>query len=64
VLIPIVAIAVLMGVLPNLFLRPIEPSVERMLDQVHRHGVRAQLGSSAGIRPNPKPRIPNPERSE
>ena len=29
-LVPIVALAVLMGVLPNLFLRPIEPSVERM----------------------------------
>ena len=34
VLVPIVALAVLMGVLPNLFLRPMEPSVERMLDQV------------------------------
>ena len=34
VLVPIVAVAILMGVLPNLFLRPIEPSVERMLSQV------------------------------
>ena len=33
---PIVALAILMGVLPNLFLRPMEPSVERMLNQVRR----------------------------
>ena len=33
---PIIAAAVIMGVLPNLFLRPIEPAVERMLAQVHR----------------------------
>jgi len=36
VIVPIVALAVLMGVLPNLFLRPIEPSVERMLDHYNR----------------------------
>jgi NADH-quinone oxidoreductase subunit M len=36
VLVPVVALAILMGVLPNLFLRPIGPSVERMLDQVHQ----------------------------
>jgi NADH:ubiquinone oxidoreductase subunit 4 (subunit M) len=36
VLVPIVVMTVLMGVLPNLFLRPIEPSVERMLNQVRR----------------------------
>ena len=32
VLVPIVAMTVLMGVLPNLFLRPMEPSVERMVN--------------------------------
>jgi len=31
---PIVAAAVLMGVFPNLFLRPIEPAADRMLGQV------------------------------
>jgi len=36
VLVPIVAMAVLMGVLPNLFLRPIEPSVERLVNQVRQ----------------------------
>jgi NADH-quinone oxidoreductase subunit M len=36
VLVPIVAMTVLMGVLPNIFLRPIGPAVERMLNQVHQ----------------------------
>jgi NADH-quinone oxidoreductase subunit M len=34
VLVPIIAVTILMGVLPNLFLRSIEPSVARMLNQV------------------------------
>jgi NADH-quinone oxidoreductase subunit M len=42
VLVPIVAMTVLMGVLPNLLLRPIEPSVERMLGQV-RQGAGVQI---------------------
>jgi NADH-quinone oxidoreductase subunit M len=36
VLVPIVALVVLMGVLPNLFLRPMAPSVERLIEQVRR----------------------------
>ncbi len=35
VLVPIVAVIVLMGVLPNLFLRPIAPSVDRTLVRIH-----------------------------
>jgi hypothetical protein len=31
-----------MGVLPNLFLRPIEPAVERMLNQYH-HGAPSRI---------------------
>ena len=46
VLVPIVAMTVLMGVLPNLLLRPIEPSVERMLGQV-RQGAGVQIHASA-----------------
>ena len=42
VLVPIVAMTVLMGVLPNIFLRPIEPAVERMLNQV-RQGAPVQI---------------------
>ncbi len=37
--VPIVALLVLMGVLPNLFLRPMEPSIDRMLMQARRGAV-------------------------
>jgi NADH:ubiquinone oxidoreductase subunit 4 (subunit M) len=40
VITPIVAIAILMGVFPNLFLRPIAPAVERMLNQVQRGSIQ------------------------
>jgi len=44
VIVPIVAIAVLMGVLPNLFLKPMAPSVDRLLSLIHREtSVRAAL---------------------
>jgi NADH-quinone oxidoreductase subunit M len=36
VIVPIIALAVVMGVFPNIFLRPIEPAVDRMLNQVHQ----------------------------
>jgi NADH-quinone oxidoreductase subunit M len=53
ILVPIVAVAVLMGVLPNLFLRPIEPSVDRMLTLTQRtSSFRAQLQPPA---PSPQP---------
>jgi NADH-quinone oxidoreductase subunit M len=45
-LVPIIVMAVLMGVLPNVFLRPIAPAVERMLDLVHSEApsqIRAEL---------------------
>jgi NADH-quinone oxidoreductase subunit M len=35
-IVPIIAAAVLMGVLPNVFLRPIAPSVERTLNQIQQ----------------------------
>jgi NADH-quinone oxidoreductase subunit M len=34
ILAPIVALVILMGVLPNLFLRPMEPSIQRIVDRV------------------------------
>ena len=46
VLVPIVALAILMGVLPNLFLRPIGPSVERMLNQL-RQAVPTRIQADA-----------------
>jgi NADH-quinone oxidoreductase subunit M len=45
VLVPIVAMTVLMGVLPNIFLRPIAPAVERVLNQVHQ-GTPVQIQAS------------------
>ena len=41
-LVPIIALIVLMGVLPNLFLRPMAPSVERMLTQARRGPVEVR----------------------
>ena len=51
VLVPIIAAAVLMGVLPNLFLKPIEPAVELMLNRVHGAPVHFRVAS----------RVPGPE---
>jgi NADH-quinone oxidoreductase subunit M len=42
VIVPIVALTILMGVLPNLFLRPMEPSIERLLNQ-YRRGAPAEI---------------------
>ena len=44
-ILPIVAVAILMGILPNLFLRPMEPSVERLLNQM-RQGAPVQIRAS------------------
>jgi NADH-quinone oxidoreductase subunit M len=53
ILVPIVAVAVLMGVFPGLFLKPIEPSVDRMLHQVHVTApTRAQLQPPATRHPS------------
>jgi NADH-quinone oxidoreductase subunit M len=41
-IVPIIAIVVLMGVLPNLFLRPMTASVERMINQV-RNGSQVEV---------------------
>jgi NADH-quinone oxidoreductase subunit M len=57
VIVPIIAVAVLMGVVPNLFLRPIEPSVERILNQYH-HGAPARIQATA----SPEPPAPGPLR--
>jgi NADH-quinone oxidoreductase subunit M len=48
VIVPIIAVAILMGVLPNLFLRPIEPSVERMLNH-YRQGAPSRI--QANVKP-------------
>ena len=48
VIVPIIAVAILMGVLPNLFLRPMGPSIEGMLNQFHRGAASRVL---ADLRP-------------
>jgi NADH-quinone oxidoreductase subunit M len=50
VLIPIVAVAILMGVVPNLFLRSIGPSAARMVNQV-RAQVPVQIQATANEPP-------------
>jgi len=46
VIVPILAMTILMGVLPNLFLRPMEPSVERVLSLMQRNQtLRASIES-------------------
>jgi NADH-quinone oxidoreductase subunit M len=53
VIVPIIAVAILMGVLPNLFLRPIEPSVDRLLNQYHH-------GAASGVHASASPELPVP----
>ena len=71
VIVPIIALTILMGVLPNLFLRPIEPSVQRLVDQFQR-GAQTEIRAGLGTRdsgfvmreprtPNLEPRTPNAE---
>jgi NADH-quinone oxidoreductase subunit M len=47
-LVPIIAMAILMGVMPNFFLRPMGPAIERLLEQYHR-GAPVQV-QAKGIR--------------
>jgi NADH-quinone oxidoreductase subunit M len=47
-LVPIIAMCVFMGVFPNVFLRPMAPSVDRMLNRIHQNSeVQAQVPSQA-----------------
>jgi NADH-quinone oxidoreductase subunit M len=49
-LVPIIAAAVLMGVLPNLFLRPIGPSVDRLVNRFH-HAASTHMQAGATSAP-------------
>jgi NADH-quinone oxidoreductase subunit M len=55
VIAPIIALAVVMGVFPNLFLRPIEPSVVRAIGRIERGTTGAIRASAAPNRPLPMP---------
>jgi NADH-quinone oxidoreductase subunit M len=56
VIVPILVVAVLMGVLPNLFLRSIEPSAARVVSQV-RAQAPTQIQAERPV-PNPEPAAP------
>jgi len=56
VIVPILVMTIVMGVAPNLFLRPMGPSIERLLNQFHR-------GSGARIQANASPSVPGPQPS-
>lgn len=76
VLAPIVAVTVLMGVMPNLFLRSIEPSAARVVSQVRAQAPariqaradqsavgsqRSAVSSRQSPVPGPEPLVPRPE---
>ncbi|HUK36367.1 MAG TPA: NADH-quinone oxidoreductase subunit M [Vicinamibacterales bacterium] len=66
VITPIIAMAILMGVLPNIFLKPIEPSVQRMLNQVQQGApptrIEARRDTSHGPRAtSDEPRVTSHE---
>ena len=47
VILPIVALAILMGVWPNLFLRPMEPAVQRMLSHIEQGSAPVRIQARA-----------------
>jgi NADH-quinone oxidoreductase subunit M len=54
IVVPVVALTILMGVVPNLFLRPIGPSVERVLNRVREQApveIRADLPRDSAAAP-------------
>jgi NADH-quinone oxidoreductase subunit M len=54
IVVPVVALTILMGVVPNLFLRPIGPSVERVLNRVREQApveIRADLPMDSAAAP-------------
>jgi NADH-quinone oxidoreductase subunit M len=55
VIVPIVAVAILMGVLPNLFLKPMAPSVEKLLNQFHQSSTTRIEASATPSAISPQP---------
>jgi NADH-quinone oxidoreductase subunit M len=62
---PLAAAAIGMGVFPNVFLKPMEPAVQRIVDRVQSREpmqVEAVIPYSSRPRPkNPKPQAPSPK---
>jgi hypothetical protein len=65
VLVPTIAIAILMGVVPGLFLKPMEPSVAKVIDRVNgSQPARVEnrtIGDPASVPANGEPRPANSE---
>ena len=61
---PLAAVAIVMGVAPNVFLKPMEPAVQRIVDRVQaRQPLQADAGDGEAVipysaRPRPKPATP------
>ena len=53
-----IVVAILMGVLPNIFLKPMGPSIERMLNQLQQGSTPARIEARAT---SPEPRVPSAE---
>jgi NADH-quinone oxidoreductase subunit M len=64
VIAPVLAMTVVMGVAPNIFLRPMGPSIERMLTQFHRNArIQAHVAPPAlDPRPSAFPGTPEARR--
>jgi len=62
---PLAAAAIYMGVFPNMFLKPMEPAVTRIVERVEPHrqqqDVRADAVLPKSMRPKPKPGADKPK---
>jgi NADH-quinone oxidoreductase subunit M len=52
-MVPTVAMCLFMGVFPNVFLRPMEPAINRVIDRVHSR-------EAAVVQASPGPRVASP----
>jgi NADH-quinone oxidoreductase subunit M len=57
-ILPIAAMAILMGVLPNLFLAPMEPAVKRVVQRMARTEAPRAQAPTPGLLPAPAPGAP------
>jgi len=56
-MVPTVALAIFMGILPGIFLRPMEPSVMKILDVIHGTSPAAKLRSGIPVPPPAQPTV-------
>ncbi|HEX6214306.1 MAG TPA: NADH-quinone oxidoreductase subunit M, partial [Vicinamibacterales bacterium] len=63
---PLAAAAIAMGVVPNVFLKPMEPAVQRIVDRVQsRQPVEtAEAVIPYSLKPRPKAALPKPQKSK